>query len=161
MPLLRRIPILIALAFAIDIGLAVLPLVDFWAGSPFSRLRNVLNLDREHTLPTWYSSMQWFCVGALFALFAVHAYRARLRGSLAVAALALLGFAFSVDEITAIHEWLGMLSDALFEGGTRQGTALSRTGLWPFVIGVPAILIVASLVRSMRHVFAEIGRAHV
>jgi hypothetical protein len=153
MSVLRRIPVLIALAFAMDIGLAILPLVDFWAGSPFTSLRNVFNLDREHTLPTWYSSMQWFCAAVLFALFAVHAYRSRLHGWLSVGALSLMCFAFSVDEITAIHEFLGRVSDRLFQGGTREGTALWNTGMWPFLIGVPVILVIALLVRSMRVVF--------
>ncbi len=150
----RRIPILIALLFAVDVGLAMLPLVDFWAGSPFGRLRSVFNLDREHTIPTWYSSMQWFCAAALFALFAAYAYRSRLRGWLAVAAIALMCLVFSVDEITAIHELLGMMTDQLFQSGTRQGTALWNTGLWPFVIGIPVLIVVSVLVAGMRQVFA-------
>ncbi|MGH8186682.1 MAG: hypothetical protein ACREUC_08975 [Steroidobacteraceae bacterium] len=154
MPVLRRIPILIALLFAIDIALAIFPLVDFWAGSPFNRLRNVFNLDREHTIPTWYSSMQWFCAAALFALFAAYAYRSRLRGWLPVAAIALMCLAFSVDEITAIHEFLGMISDRLFQGGTRQGTALWNTGMWPLVIGIPVLIVVAVLVHGTRQAFA-------
>jgi hypothetical protein len=154
MHVLRRIPILIALLFVIDIGLAMFPLVDFWAGSPFGRLRSVFNLDREHTIPTWYSSMQWFCAAVLFALFAVYGYRSRLRGWLPVAAIALLCLACSVDEITAIHEFLGMISDRLFQGGSRQGTALWNTGMWPFVIGIPVLIVVTVLVHVMRQVFA-------
>jgi hypothetical protein len=38
-------------------------------------------------------------------------------------------------------------------GGTRSGTAVWSTGLWPFVIGIPAITAIAIVVRGTRHVF--------
>jgi len=76
-----------------------------------------------------------------------------MRGALCIAALALACVAFSVDEIAEIHERLGFATDALLSGGTREGTALWSTGLWPILIGIPAIVAIAIVVRGTRHIF--------
>lgn len=149
----RRIPLLIALLFAADLILALVAVVDYSAGHPFPRLSNLFNLDTESTIPTWFASMQWFCAGAMFALFATHAWLSRMRGALCIAAIAFACLSFSVDEIAEIHERLGSAADALMSGGTRHGTALWSTGLWPFVIGIPVIAMLAVVVRGTRHIF--------
>src|ERR1044072_5183885 len=149
----RRIPLLIALLFAADLALALIAVADFAAGHPWPRLSNLFNLDAERTVPTWYSSLQWFCAGAMFASFASHAWARRTRGALCIAALALACLVFSVDEIAEIHERLGFATDALMSSGTREGTALWSTGLWPILIGIPAIVAIAIVVRGTRHIF--------
>lgn len=149
----RRMPLLIALLFAADLALALIPSVDYAIGHPFGRLSALFNLDTESTIPTWYSSMQWFCAGAMFALFATHAWLSRMRGALCIVAIALACLTFSVDEIAEIHERLGAAADALMSGGTRHGTALWSTGLWPFVIGIPVIAMLTVVVRGTRHIF--------
>jgi hypothetical protein len=150
---LRGIPRLIVLLLAADVALALIPLIDYAAGHPFPRLSNLFNLDTESTVPTWYSSMQWFCGGAMFALFATHAWHSRMRGALSIAVLALACLTFSMDEIAGIHERLGFAADALMSQGSRQGTALWSTGVWPFVVGLPAIGLIALAVRGTRHIF--------
>lgn len=149
----RRIPLLIALLFAADCALGLIPVIDFAAGHPWPRLSNLFNLDTEQTIPTWYSSMQWFCAGAMFASFASHAWHRHMRGALCITALALACLVFSVDEIAEIHERLGFAADALMSGGTRNDSALWSTGLWPFLIGIPAITAIAVVVRGTRHIF--------
>jgi len=149
----RRIPLLIALLFAADLALTLIPVADFAAGHPWPRLSNFFNLDAEETIPTWYSSIQWFCAGAMFASFAIHAWQRRMRGALCITALALACAVFSVDEIAEIHERLGFATDALMSGGTRHGSAFWSTGLWPIVIGIPAIAAIAIVVRGTRHIF--------
>jgi hypothetical protein len=149
----RRIPLLIALLFAADLALALIAVTDFAAGHPWPRLSNLFNLDTEQTIPTWYSSMQWLCAGAMFASFATHAWQRRMRGALCIGTLAAACIVFSIDEVAEIHERLGFASDALMSGGTRSGSALWSTGLWPFVIGVPAITAIAIVVRGTRHIF--------
>ena len=76
-----------------------------------------------------------------------------MRGALASPLLALACLAFSIDEIAEIHERLGFATDALMSSGSREGTALWSTGLWPFVIGIPAIAAIAVVVRGTRHIF--------
>lgn len=149
----RRVPVPVALLFAMDIALVAAPVIDYWSGSPFGRLRHLIDLDAENTLPTWYSSMQWFCAAFLFALLTIHAYRSRLRGLTAAAALALACCAFSIDEIAGIHEWLGHKSDALLPGGSRAATGLWSTGLWPFLLGIPVLLMLTVVVIRIRDIF--------
>jgi len=149
----RRIPLLIALLFAADCALALIPVFDYAFGHPFQRLSNLFNLDTERTVPTWYSSMQWLCAGVMFALVASHAGRSRMRGALSIVVLALACVTFSVDEVAEIHERLGFATDAFMSGGSRAGTLLWNTGLWPFLIGIPAIAALAVAVRGTRHIF--------
>jgi hypothetical protein len=151
----RRIPLLIALLFAADVALALIPVLDYEAGHPFQRLSNLFNLDTESTVPTWYSSMQWLCAGAMFALFAAHALRSRMRGALSIALLALACIVFSIDEVAEIHERVGFAADAFMHNGSREGTALWSTGLWPFVIGIPVIALLTVAVRGTRHIFLK------
>jgi hypothetical protein len=155
----RRIPLLIAMLFAADLMLAIIPVLDFAIGRPFQLLSNVFNLGNEGTLPTWYSSMQWFCAGAMFVLFATHALRSRMRGALSIAVLALACSVFSVDEVAKIHELLGSVANALMDRPLRE-VGLWATGLWPFVVGIPAIVVLAITVRGTRHIFmARTSRA--
>lgn len=154
-----QIPTPIALLFAMNFALVIAPVLDFWLGSPFTRLRNLIHLDGEQTLQAWYSSMQWFCAGFLFGLLTLHAYQHHLRGLLAVGAFTLACIAFSIDEIASIHEWLGQKSDALLPGGSRQHTVLSRTGIWPILLGVPVLAVLAIVVLRMRDMFLPAPRA--
>lgn len=147
----RRIPLLIAILFAADLVLALIPVLDFVAGRPFQRLSNLFNLGNEGTVPTWYSSMQWFCAGAMLMLFATHALRTHMRGSLFISALALACIVFSIDEIAQIHERLGSIANTLLVD--QRASGVWATGLWPFVVGIPAIIVLAITVRGTRHVF--------
>lgn len=141
MPGTGRIPLAIALLFACDFGLVLLSVVDFLIGSPSATLRRWLDLNAEDSLPAWYSSVQWFCAALLLALIPAYLWRRQPGWSTrAIAALALVCLLFSVDEILGIHEWLGVKVDALLPGGAREGTALWRTGIWPFAIGLPVVL---------------------
>lgn len=160
---LRRIPTAVAVLLVLDGALVLAPLIDFWAGSPFAIVRNRLDLDSEHSLPAWYSSMQWFCVGVLFGLFAIGAARGSWRkcspGMVTMALFALLCLAFSAEEIIAIHEWLGQRSDVLLPGQSRANTRFSSTGIWPLLIGMPIVAILAFMVVQMRRIFAPAPRA--
>ena len=62
---------------------------------------------------------------------------------------------FSIDEIAEIHERLGSALDAFMHDASRAGTALWSTGLWPFLIGIPAIAMLAIAVRGTRHIFLK------
>ncbi len=150
---MRRIPPLVLALFTINIVLILLPVIDYAAGSPFSKLRNFFYLDAETTLQAWYSSMQWFLAASLFGAFALYAYRSRLPGMLAIVAFTGLCLAFSVDEIAGIHEWLGERSDALLPGGDRANSIFARTGIWPILIGVPMLVVLAVMVFRARRIF--------
>lgn len=152
-PIMRRVPFFILLLLAADAVLIVLPAIDLALGSPFSKIRHLVSLDDETTLQAWYSSMQWFVAACLYGALFIYAYRSKLRGAVAVGLFASLCLAFSVDEIVWIHEWLGQKSDALLPGGTRKSTILSRTGIWPVLIGVPVLIALAIIVARARSLF--------
>jgi hypothetical protein len=150
-----RIPVWIAILFAIDLALALAPVADFLLGSPYARLRNWLDLDSENSLQAWFSSMQWLCAAFLFGLIPLYSWKRREPTLWTLSALALLCLVFSVDEILGIHEWLGDQSDVLLPGGSRANTALDRTGIWPFLIGIPVVAVLTVLVIVMRRMFAR------
>lgn len=154
----RRIPVPILLLFAFDLLLVIMPGIDFLLGSPWGRLRNFVDLDAESSLPTWYASMQWFCAAGLFGLLAFYAWRRHLRGGLHVGLLGLAFLAFSIDEIVQLHEWLGEESDVLLPGATRSATAFSATGIWPFVVGIPVLALLAFILLRMRLLFVPRAR---
>ena len=147
---LPRIPIWIAVLLATDIGLILAATLERLLDTPFGQVRVWLDPNIETSLPTWYSSMQWLCAAILFAIVPLQLWRQRPPGFAALCAMALLCLLFSIDESIGIHEWLGHKTDALLPGGTRATTPLWATGIWPFVIGIPVILLFAVLVRMMR-----------
>ncbi len=150
---MRRIPAPVLILLVANVTLIALPVIDHALGSPYARLRHFLSLDDETTLQAWYSSMQWFVAGCLYGVLFVYAYRLRLPGMLAVGLFASLCIVFSLDEIAWIHEWLGQKLDAFLPGGDRANTALSRTGIWPFVIGIPVLTILALILVRARALF--------
>jgi hypothetical protein len=149
----RRIPLLIAILFAVDLLLVLIPVLDYAIGRPINRLSILFILDNEGTVPTWHSSVQWFCASAMFSLFATHALLTGMRGALSVTALALACLVFSIDEVAQIHERLGSVANDLMINGPLGVAELWATGVWPLVVGVPAIAVIAIIVRGTRHVF--------
>jgi hypothetical protein len=158
----RRIPAGIVALLWINVLVVLAPVIDYALGSPFAIVRNTLDLDSEHSGPAWYSAILWFCAGALFGLLALSAAAQQSLARFApVAAFAVVCIAFSAEEIVGIHEWLGRQSDALLPGGDRSNIALSRTGIWPVLVGIPVLIILFFLIRNMRRLFAPAPRAFI
>ena len=155
---LRQIPLLILALLAVDVALVLAPAIDYAAGSPYPRLRKLLDLGGEMTVQAWYSSVQWAVAAALFAFVFFHAYRNRMQGAIPMGLLTLACLAFSVDEVVAVHEWIGDKSDVLLPGGDRANTSFSRTGIWPFLLGIPVLAILGTLVVRVRHIFIPRSR---
>lgn len=144
------IPTFVILLLGVDFALAIAFAGHFLLGNPSTTLRHFLDLDGEADVSSWYSSVQWFCVGLVFWVFAErNVTRARFRSWLLVL-LPVIFFAFSLDEVAGIHEFLGKESDRVLTGGTRDATLLPTTGLWFLVIGIPFIILFAALVASLR-----------
>jgi hypothetical protein len=149
----RRIPLLVAILFAADFLLVLIPVLDYAIGRPINRLSILFILDGEGTVQTWHSSMQWFCASAMFSLFATQALLTGMRGALSVTALALACLLFSLDEVAQIHERLGSVANDLMINGPPGDAELWATGVWPLAVGLPAIAVIAIIVRGTRHVF--------
>lgn len=148
-----RVPTVILVLFGINLALGILYIANYYAGQPVSKLNTFLDLNGEHNLPTWYSSIQWFSVAALLGLFAYRHLRPLSLRSWMLAMLPLIFLAMSLDEVAEIHEWVGLKSDALLPGGDREHTVFSYTGIWMFLLGVPFFVIFSLMVYSLRHYF--------
>jgi hypothetical protein len=110
-------------------------------------LRPFLDLDNEKSLPTWFSVLQLFCVGALLLLVARNGDPGRglSRTALRVAGLVFIGL--SADEGIQIHEHLTYQS---------RSTALADTfiGRWSAWIVAYALLGLIGLALVWRPLYA-------
>jgi hypothetical protein len=156
-----RIPTLIFVFFLIDVALGFIYVANALAGRPSEVLTNFFNLGREANLPTWYSSMQWFCVAVLLGMFVHHQVRYTQRKSWLLIIFPLVFLALSLDEVAQIHEKLARTSDLLLPGASRVHTPFSKTGIWMFVIGVPFLVIFVVLIFSIRSYFQHAPGAFV
>ena len=155
----KRIPIVIQIIFLIDIAFGVVYFANYLAGSPLGILDGLIDLDREGNLPTVYSSINWFCAATLFAIFAFTNFERKKRKTWPLMLLPLLFISFSIDEVSQIHEKLGARSDFFLEGGSRNNTVFSYTGIWMFIIGIPFIILFIILIRSILDYFRATPRA--
>lgn len=105
---------------------------------PFSRL---LDLDSEVSIPTWFSSLQLFVIGA--ALFSIARFGEKHKLFLRLGALVLVGA--SIDEAAAVHE---KITDTVDNVGIEllQALMIQGHGAWivPYlVIGLVLLLVCA------------------
>jgi hypothetical protein len=103
-----RVLIPVRVFFAIDLGFGILYLLTSLGGQD-SLLTRFLDLDRESNLPTWYSTIQWFCAASLLGVFAIRNFSFSQRKSWLLLALPLVFLGLSLDEMAQIHEKLGFL----------------------------------------------------
>lgn len=136
---LGRVPIFILAFFIADLGLVCLYGFDLLIGSPFELVTKMLDLGGEENIPTWYASSQLFCIGLLTAVFAWSQWHNRRPTSWLLLALPFSFFVLSMDETCGLHEWIGMKTDVLLPGGSREDTAFSVTGIWVLVLGIPVL----------------------
>jgi hypothetical protein len=122
-------------------------------GNPYGWLTSFLDLNDEGNLPTWYSSIQWFCVATLVGIFAQRNFSLSERKSWLLLTLPLLFLMLSVDEVAQIHEHLGVESDKMLPGGSRRNTLFGRTGIWTILIGLPFLALFVALIFSLRIYF--------
>ena len=139
---------------AIDLALIVAYLVEEASGQPIERLGQLLDVGDETSVATWYSVVKLFAVAALALTLAASRLRsddpAREWRDWLVAALGLAILLISIDEVTQIHEWIGVKSDALLEDGDRASSPLPETGLWTILVGIPAAIAFAAMLTLVR-----------
>lgn len=152
----RRIPVLVRWCFGIDLVLALAYLFDSLFGGVSWKLSELLHLEHESNLPTWYSSTQLFVVAAMLGLFAYRNFDRSRRRSWFLAVLPLVFLALSIDEIAEIHEWLGYKTDVLLPGGHRRNTWFWYTGVYMFLVGIPFLVFLLVLIRSLSGYFGRV-----
>lgn len=117
-------------------------------------IARLIDLDRERALPTWYASMQWFCVAGLLWLFAMPRITRQSHRSLLLLALPAVYVMLSIDEVAQLHESMGTALDALLLQQPREATPLAKTGFWIVFVGIPFVLafmvVIAALMPYIR-----------
>lgn len=149
------IPRVVIVFFAIDILLCLSYGMNFLAGEPSVQVTRLLNLDGEMNIPTWYSSMQWFCVAFLFGIFAMYNINWSNGKTWVLLLFPLMFLAFSIDEVACVHEWLGKKSDILLPTGHRKDTFFRITGIWFIVVGLPVFACCLIVLSSLRKFFGR------
>jgi len=94
---------ILGVLLAIEIAFALVYIAETALGSPSHLLHELMNLDGEDTVPTWFSTVQLSVIGLIFLHFAMNV--PALREYRRCFLLFFVGFVFlSVDENISIHE---------------------------------------------------------
>lgn len=104
------------------------------------------DLDQECNIPTWFSSLQLFSVGALVGLFGPGALsRIGIPRSLIYLASAIFVF-LSMDEAVQVHERLNRSLESVQALPRVKGDR----GMWMFIYGGSTLLLLAIVIPSLR-----------
>lgn len=152
--MILKVPKLIWIFLLLDVLLCALFVLNQLIGAPFEPVSQMLNLNGEANLPSWYSSIQYFCVFLLSALFFGQQIKSDRKNILFLAFPAMF-LLMSFDETAQIHEWLGRQSDYLLPEGDRKETIFHRSGIWVFVLGLPFLIIFLLLVKLLKQNFSD------
>ena len=99
--------------------------------------RPIFDLDRETSLPTWFSVVQLFTVGALLLLTAVNNRQEDYLSSFALTVAGLLFIALSADEGSQLHENLTYVARHL---GLSEISFVGDYGAWIIVYAILGIV---------------------
>lgn len=120
---------------------------DYW-------LANLVDLDSEGNLPSWYASILWFSVAicALAAFFVETAVHLEARGRFVWLLIAGAFAIASVDEATALHERAGLMFAEHLRQLTRAEIITDRLpdSPWLILYALPILLILGSTVVFIR-----------
>ena len=125
--------------FAIDLMMAVFYLVNMALGSPYELTTQMVELNAEQNLPTWWSSVQLFLIGFILAAFAFRCARRDDRASWGLLVLPLPFMVMSLDEAARLHERLGHLGDVRAPGAAEVGLRFGARAIWTLVLTPVAI----------------------
>ena len=120
--------------FAIDLMMAVFYLVNMALGSPYELTTQMVELNAEQNLPTWWSSVQLFLIGFILAAFAFRCARRDDRASWGLLVLPLPFMVMSLDEAARLHERLGHLGDVMAPGAAEVGLRFGARAIWTLAL---------------------------
>lgn len=137
----RRLRLIILTLFAFEAAFAAIHVACTMIRSP--GVHPFFDLDQECNIPTWFSSMQLFSIGALLGFFGPKALgRVGIRRPLVYTA-ALIFLFLSIDEAVQVHERLNRALQSVAwmprVGGDR--------GLWIFLYVGAGITLLAPMLR--------------
>lgn len=160
MKIFKKIPTIITILFLVDIlfGLVYLLLYKYGDPTPTKMLIHTFDLDAECNLPTWFSSIQLFCVSILLGIFAYYNFNKSKPRSWFLILLPVLFLICSADEVAQFHEHIGKIIDIIFPNYSRNQHFFKNTGIWMFVIGIPFIIILIILLKTVWSYFKDYKR---
>jgi len=123
---------------AIELLFVGIYLIDYLSAHPYWQLCELFDLDREFTIPAWFSTIQLFILG-LIALAMCSQNNYSLPPSKTAMTVFGLGFVFlSIDEASAIHEKLTYA----FYNNPYVPYFNGTHGIWIVIYGALAILLI-------------------
>jgi len=140
-----HIPKIILSLIAIELLFLGIYIIDYLSGHPYWQLCELFDLDREFTIPAWFSTIQLFMIG-LIAL-AIRGQRNFIAPP-SNAAMTVFGLGFiylSIDEASAIHEKLTYA----FYNNPYVPYFNGMHGIWIVVYGSIAILLILIFRKSI------------
>lgn len=146
--------------YGIDVAFALAWVADRILRHPFGRLFSdkFLDLDGERNLPTWYSTQKLFLIGVLILLAAWSCRQQRVPRAWLLGVLGATFLGFSADEFIGLHEQLAFVVDRwLLPGGHRSGSDYSQTGIWMFVLIIPALAALLWVVGALGKLWTDRG----
>jgi hypothetical protein len=134
---ISRIPPFIIALIAIELLLVALYIGNWAIGRPFSKLTYLTDMDGEASICCWFSVVQLSFAATISMVIAYARFERKNILSWSLFGIPIVLILLSMDEQVQIHEWLGVRSDILLEGGSRANTPYSQTGIWSFLLGIP------------------------
>ena len=112
-------------------------IIHIWSpGLTWGPFRPLFNLDKENSLPTWFSVVQLFAVGVLLLLTTVNNRQQDYLSNVALTIAGLLFIGLSADEGAQLHENLTYVARDL---GFSQLSFVGEYGAWIIVYAVLGI----------------------
>ena len=133
-PRLGSMPLLVKVFVTGTAVMAFLALLGFVVNPDW----DLVKVGEENNIPTWFSSVQLFAIGAVLSVIVVRDAFGRKLSSWTLAVVPGLFILLSLDEVAMFHERLGRWLKA----GTGVGAGL-RTGPW-VVVFVPIVALIAA-----------------
>lgn len=137
-----------------ELFLVLIYVADSWLGSPISAIHRLFDLDRESTIPGWFSSIQLFSIGIIFVLAARQCGPSDHPSGLFLVIVG-AGFVFlSADEAAAIHEKITEVLTRIEWMPRFKG----NHGIWiPIYLGVCLVLFLTTY-REIRAMWIRFRR---
>jgi hypothetical protein len=133
----------------VDALFAVVYLGMRLAGSPSWVITLLSELNGEGTVASWYSSSKLLLLGVLWIVIALRLQASGVTFHRIAWLVPAVFVTMSADEGGHLHETMGALVEArlFLDGDARR--LVPRTGVWIFIIGLPAIAACGWLLRSV------------
>ena len=130
----------------IELGFVLIYLLNIGLGEPFEAISQWFNLDAESTIPSWFSSLQIFCIALVFLIVSQHIKKEEKSFRWFLILVSLIFVFLAMDESVAIHEKItNILRDVTWIPESI------RSGIWVFIyLGAGILLVLGTFKQSLK-----------